>query len=144
MDDKSLEMLDFPKIKGILADYTSFSASRELALSLTPLFDYDRITLLLKQTAEARQLLSLDKGFSIGSTVDIRDKAKLAALEGILDPPGLLEVQQTLNALHELRRYLKSIMEECPLLWSIAEGIAELDQIAKDIGACIDPGGEIL
>jgi DNA mismatch repair protein MutS2 len=144
MDDKSLEMLEFPKIRELLADYTSFSASRELALNLKPLQDYERISTLLKQTAEARQLLSLDRGFSIGSARDIRDKAKLAALEGILDPLSLLEVQQTLAALHDLRRYLKSIAVDFPLLWNIAEGIAELHQIEKDIAACLDPAGEVL
>jgi len=144
MDAKSLEMIDFPKIKEILAGYASFSASREMALSLEPLYNYERITLLLKQTAEARNLLFNDKGYTVGSTADIRDKAKLAALEGVLDPPSLIEIQQTLNALHELRHYLKSIAEECPLLWSIAEGIADLQQIGKDIAACIGPDGEIL
>jgi DNA mismatch repair protein MutS2 len=144
MDDKSLEMLEFPKIKEILAEYTSFSASRELAINLKPLQDYERISLLLQQTAEARSLLALDKGFSIGSAHDIRDKVKLAALEGILDPLSLLEVQQTLVALHDLRRYLKSIAGDFPLLWNIGEGIVELHQIEKDIGAYIDPAGEVL
>lgn len=144
MDDKSLEMLDFPKIKEILADYTSFSASREMAMALKPLSDYERITLLLKQTAEARALFSRHKGYSIGMMTDIRDKARLASLEGVLDPPALLEVQQTLAALHDLRRYLKSIAEECPLLWAIAEGIAELKQVEEDIAGCLGPDGEIL
>jgi DNA mismatch repair protein MutS2 len=144
MDDKSLEMLEFPKIREILADYTSFSASRNLAISLKPLQNYDRISLLLQQTAEARQLLALDKGFSIGSAHDIREKVKLAALEGILDPLSLVEIQQTLAALHDLRRYLKSISEDFPLIWNIAEGIAELHQIEKDISDCLDPAGEVL
>ncbi len=144
MDDKSLEMLEFPKIREILAEYTSFSASRELAMSLMPLQDYGRISLLLQQSAEARELLELDKGFSIGSAHDIRDKVKLATLEGVLDPLSLLEVQQTLNALHDLRRYLKSISQEFPLIWNIAEGVADLQQIEKDITTCIDPAGEVL
>ena len=144
MDDKSLEMLDFPKIKEILADYTSFSASRDLAKELKPLTDYNRITLLLKQTAEARHLLLLNEAYTVGSTIDIRNKVRLAALEGVLDAPSLMEIKQTLAALHELRRYLKSIAEDCQLLWSIAEGIADLIQIEKDIAACMGPDGEIL
>src|SRR4030042_2403829 len=144
MDTKSLEMLDFPKIRELVAEYTSFSASRALAMSLTPLQDYARITSMLEQTAEARRLLMAEGGFSIGSAHDIRDKARLAALEGILEPLSLLEVQQTLNALHDLRRYLKSIAADFPLLWNIAEGIAELHQIEKDISTCLDPAGEVL
>jgi DNA mismatch repair protein MutS2 len=144
MDDKSLEMLEFPRIREILAGYTSFSASRELAMTLKPLHDYEQISRLLRQTAEARRLLTMDRGFSIGSTLDIREKVRLAALEGILEPLSLLEVQQTLAALHELRRYLKSIAEDFPLLWNIAEGIVELQQIEKDIAGCLDPAGEVL
>ena len=144
MDDKSLEMLEFPRIREILAEHTSFSTSRELALSLKPLHDYEQISLLLRQTAEARQLLALDRGFSIGSVRDIREKVRLAALEGILEPLSLLEIQQTLAALHELRRYLKSISEDFPLLWNIAGGIVELQQIEKDIADCLDPAGEVL
>jgi DNA mismatch repair protein MutS2 len=144
MDNKSLEMLEFPRIKEILASYASFSASRELAAALEPQQDLARISLLLQQTAEARQLLALDRGFAVGSVTDIRDKAKLAALEGILDPLSLVEVQQTLAALHELCRYLKSVAADFPLLWNIAGGIVELRQIEKDIAACLDPAGEVL
>jgi DNA mismatch repair protein MutS2 len=144
MDNKSLEILEFPRIREILAGYTSFSASRALAAALIPQRDYENISLLLKQTAEARQLLASDRGFSIGSVTDIRDKARLAALEGILDPLSLLEVQQTLSAMRELCRYLKGIVADIPLLWKIAEGILELRQIEKDILACLDPAGEVL
>ncbi len=144
MDDKSLEMLEFPKIREILAGFTSFSASRELAHGLTPLRDHERISLLLKQTKEARQLLNLDRGFSMGGMRDVREKTRLASLEGMLDPASLLEIQQTLAALHELRRYLKSIAEDFPLLWAIAGGIAELRQLEKDIGNCLGPDGEVM
>src|SRR3972149_2543453 len=144
MDNKSLEMLEFPRIREILAGYTSFPASRELAVSLQPLQDYQRISKLLRQTAEARQLLGLDRGFSVGGVLDVRDKVKIASLEGILEPLSLLEVQQTLAALHELRRYLKGLAADFPLLWEIAGGIAELHQLKKDIGACLDPAGEVM
>jgi DNA mismatch repair protein MutS2 len=144
MDDKSLEMLEFPRIREILAGYTSFSASRELAIALKPQTDYERISLWLSQTAEARQLLDLDRGFSIGGVLDIREKARLAALEGVLEPQSLLEVQQTLAALHELHRYLHSLAEDFPRLWDIAGGIIELCQIEKDIASCLDPAGEVM
>jgi DNA mismatch repair protein MutS2 len=144
VDRKSLEMLEFPRIREILAGYTSFSASRELAAALTPSTDFTAISQRLGQTAEARQLIALDRGFSIGSVTDIREKVKLAALEGILDPLSLLEVQQTLTALHELRRYLKSVAADFPRLWSVTENIVELRQIEKDIAACLDPAGEVL
>jgi DNA mismatch repair protein MutS2 len=144
MDDKSLEMLEFPRIREILAGFTSFSASRELATTLEPRHDYEQLSLLLRQTGEARQLISLDQGFSIGGVLDIREAAKMAALESVLEPETLLEIQQTLASLHQLRSSLKEISGDFPLLWNIAEGIVELRQIEKDIASCLDSSGEVL
>lgn len=144
MDDKSLEMLEFPRIREILAGFTAFSVSRELAMALKPRHDYEQISLWLRQTAEARELLELDKGFSIGGVLDIREMVKMAALQSVLEPQSLREIQQTLAALHELRRYLKGLSDDFPLLWGIAGGIVELQQIEKDIASCLDPSGEVL
>jgi DNA mismatch repair protein MutS2 len=144
MDDKSLEMLEFPRIREILAGYTSFSVSHELATTLRPLSDYERIFLLLRQTSEARELLGLDKGFSIGGVLDIRETVKMAALESVLEPQNLLEVQHTLAAFHELRRYFSGLSDDFPLLRDIAGDIVELRQIEKDIADCLDATGEVL
>ena len=144
MDEKSLEILEFPQIKAILAGYTSFSASRELALGLKPLTEGDRIALLLKQSAEARQLMTMEAGFSIGGVSDIREAVKIASLEGILEPKSLVEIQQTLTAMRQARSYLRSISEELPMLWDIAREIIELRQVEKEIARCISPNGDVL
>ena len=73
MDEKSLEILEFPEILRKLCEYTSFSASREMVLALKPLGDYKTISLLLNQSGEARRLLALNPGFSIGQAADIRE-----------------------------------------------------------------------
>ncbi|MCJ7604665.1 MAG: endonuclease MutS2 [Dehalococcoidales bacterium] len=144
MDSKSLDMLEFPRIREMIAGYTAFSGGRELAENLLPRQDAQGILHLLAQTAEARQLLNLDQGFSIGDVTDIREKAYLAEKEGILEPLSLLEVRSSLAALHALRRYLKELAEDYPRLGEIAGNIEELRQIEKDIGSCIDPSGEVL
>jgi len=144
MDDKSLEMTEFPRVREILAGFTSFSASRELALNLQPLLDYAQISLLLRQSAEARYLLSLRPGVSIGGVLDIREPVKMAALDKILEPRTLIEIQQTLAAIHQLRDSLAKLSGELPLLWNITAGIVELDQTEKNIGSCITPSGELL
>lgn len=144
MDSKSLEMLDFRQISEIVAGFTSFSASRELALNLQPLSDYEQIFLLLRQSAEARHLLSLEPAFSIGGAFDIREAVKMAAQGKVLEPQGLLEIQQTLAAMRQLRGSLEKISEEFPLLWNNASGIVELRQLEKDIASCLAPNGEVL
>ncbi|MFC1941815.1 endonuclease MutS2 [Chloroflexota bacterium] len=144
MDEKSLEMLEFPKIREILAGFTSFSVSRELAIALSPLTDFEQISLLLSQTAEARQLLGLDPNFSVGGVLDICEAARMATLDHILEPQVLLDIQQTLASLHQLRSYLGSMSDDFPLLWNMAKDITDLRQIEKNIGRCLDVSGEVL
>ncbi|MBU2536551.1 MAG: endonuclease MutS2 [Chloroflexi bacterium] len=144
MDEKSLEILEFPQIITTLAGYTSFSASRELAFKLKPLTDYDRIALLLGQSAEARHLLAMEQGFSIGGVSDIREAVWIASLEGILEPKSLVEIQQTLAAMRQTRSNLSKMSAELPLLWDIAKDIAELRQVEKELARCISPSGEVL
>jgi len=144
VDDKSLEILEFPRIREILAGFTAFSASHELALDIQPLSDYEQISLLLRQSAEARRLLSLEPDFSIGTVFDIRQAVALAAQGKILEPRTLIEIRQTVAALCQLRSIVGKLSEKLPLLWNIADGIVELRQLEKDIAKCVAPSGELL
>lgn len=143
MDEKSIELLEFPQIREIIAGYTSFPPGRELAQRLDPLTSFEDISLLLRQSREARRLLEVDPGFSLGDVYDIRETVKLAALGKMLEPINLLEVQVTLGALSYLRTKLSRFSEEFPLLWNIARGIVELRDLEKEIAGCLTPEGEI-
>jgi DNA mismatch repair protein MutS2 len=144
LGDRDLGLLEFHKIREILAGFTSFSASRELALDLTPLSDEEEVRLRLRQSAEARRLLSLSPDTHIGEVVDIREMVKMAARGKVLDPQSLLKIQKTLNAAHRLRSYLVNLPGELPLLSGLAKDIAALDQLVKDIDGCLSPTGDLL
>ncbi len=144
MDDKSLEILEFPQIKQILAGLTSFSASRQLALDLQPIHDYKRVAQLLQQTAEARHLLVIEPTFSIGGAWDIRQEVKMASLEKILEPQSLLDIQQTLVAISQVYHRLEKLSAELPLLWSIAARLVKFDDTVHDIASSLAPNGQVL
>ena len=119
MDDKSLEILEFPRIKDIIAGYTSFSGSRELALSLRPVSDYKTVSLLLNRSAEARHLLSREPGFSIGGVRDVREQVKMAVRGRMLEPMTLVEIQNTIASISRLRGGLEKLANEFHLLWDV-------------------------
>ncbi len=144
MGDRNLELLEFNKIREILAGFTSFSASRELALDLAPLPDEEDVRLRLRQSAEARRLLSLSPDFHIGEVVDIREMVKMAARGKVLDSKSLLEIQKTLAAAHRLKRHLMNLPHELPLLSGLAGDIVVVDQLEKDIDDCLSPNGDLL
>ena len=144
MDDKTLEMLEFPRIREIIAGYTTSVVSYELAMQLAPGSDREQVILQLDRTTEASQLLALDGGFSAGEISDIREILKMASLESVLEPTSLLEIQKTLNSLRQLRHYLGGSAADFPLLWDIVKDVSDLQQIERDIGTCIDPSGEVV
>jgi DNA mismatch repair protein MutS2 len=144
LGDRDLELLEFHKIREILAGFTSFSASQELALNLTPLVDAEQVRLRLRHSAEARRLLSLSPDTHIGEVTDIREMVEMAALGKVLPPQSLLEIQKTLSAAHRLRSHLMDLSHELPLLSGLAKEIVTLDQLAKDIDGCLSPTGELL
>ena len=134
MDESSLEMLEFPKIREILADFTTFSASRELAISLEPSSDPNLISQLLKQSSEARRLLSLRPEFSVGVVHDVREVVNMAARGKMLEPKMLIYIQDTLAASRIVRNNLIKLQEELPVLWSIVQQIVEQPKLGM-----IDP-----
>ena len=144
MDEKSLEILEFSEVKKILTGYTSFPVSNELILDLKPLSDYDDVSLRLRQSTEARHLLSLDRDFSLAGATDVREDVRLAALGKILEPKRLVEIQKTLAVARQVRSSLGEISAEVPLLWGIARDMEALPGIEKEISRCLSPGGDML
>lgn len=144
MDTKSLEMLEFHKVREILAGYTSFPASHELALALKPSSDYEEISRLFKQSSEARHLLAVEPDFQVGVIEDIREVAGLAARGKILEPPVLAGIAKTLSGIRHLHASLNKFATEFTYLWDIAKNITELRPLEKSIDSCISPNGEIL
>jgi DNA mismatch repair protein MutS2 len=144
LDQTSLELLEFPKVREILASFTSFSASRELALNLMPSAEPQLVSLLLRQSAEARRLLALNPGFSIGSIVDVSAEVEMASRGKILAPSTLVNVKDSLQAARSLRATISKIKDKLPSLWGIANGIKDLSYLEAEIGRCLTPTGEIL
>jgi DNA mismatch repair protein MutS2 len=144
LSDRDLELLEFHKIRGILAGFTSFPTSRELALHLTPLPDEEEVRLRLRQSAEARRLLSLSPDTHIGEVVDIREVVKMAARGKVLDPQSLLQIQSTLDAAHRLKNRLTNLSHELSLLSGLAGEIVALEQVVKNISGCLSPSGDLL
>jgi len=144
VDRKSIEILEFPKIREILANHTSFPASRQLALELTPARPVDRVALLLQQSAEARYLLSVYPGLSIGEAVDVREAVRSASKGIVLEPETLTDVQKTLAGGRHLRADMSKVRERVPSLWSIAEHLEEMPDLEHRISISIGSRGEVL
>lgn len=144
MDEKTLDILEFPKILTRLAAYASFSASQELAGLLRPTRSLEEARRRLAVTSEAARLISVNDSASIGGAVDIRPMASLANRGGVLTPAELLNIKVTLIASRELSRVFDHAEGEYPFLSTMAAPLASGLGLVDAISRCISERGEVL
>ncbi len=144
MNSKHLQILELPKILERLAEHTSFSAGRELALSLQPSPDFDEVVRRQGETNEARALLDNRADVSLGGARDVRSLADRAEHGTILRPSELLDVHGTLVSGRTLRRAITRLRDQFPLLAIIAGRIEECPNVVAEIARCINDQAEVV
>jgi len=144
VNPKYLETLELDKILERLAEHAAFSAGRELALALQPATDLAVVQRRQEQTAEARALLSVRPGLTLGGVHDVRPLLKSARIGATLEPNALLDVQSTLLGGKALRRVILADEEQYPVLAATAQRIGECPKLVAEIGRCINDRGEVV
>jgi DNA mismatch repair protein MutS2 len=144
MDKKSQRTLEFDKILGLLAEHTSFSAGKSLALQLRPTSDLEEATRWQIETNEARILLDKQTDVTIGGARDVRRAAGNAQRGFILSAEDFLEVRSTVIAARDLRRKIIKLQDTYPNLAFIAELFEECPGLVSAISNTLDERGEVL
>lgn len=144
MDKKHLNTLEFPQIQARLAQHVSFSAGRDLALSLEPSPVFVEVQQRLQETSEARHLLDTQGGFSLGGAHDVRPLVQNARRGAILQPADLLDILSTLRVGRRVQRVLARIRAQAPRLADIADRVEPCEGLADEIDRCINDRGEVV
>ena len=144
MNPKYLDKLELHKILEHLAEHTSFSAGRTLALELHPSTDLGEVQLRQRGTADAITLLCMQPGLSVGGARDVRPLLKRAEMGSVLEPQSLLDIQSTLVSGKTLRRAILPSAAKYPTVATLARRIEECPELVAEIGRCINDHGEVL
>jgi DNA mismatch repair protein MutS2 len=144
MESKYLEILELPAVLRRLAEYTSFSAGKELTLALAPSPDPNEVRYRQAETTEAQRLLDHKPDTTLGGVHDLRPLIQNAVRGARLLPQDLLDVRDTLNRARLLRRSISRGQDEFPLLANIAYQLEPCPHIIDEIERCISEHGEVL
>lgn len=144
MDEKSLIILEFPKILERLAAFAAFSASAEMGRALRPTADLAEARDRLACTSEARRLLDIYGEVGVGGARDIRPLVDLARRGGVLQPAELLEVKNTLVSARELHRTLERLGSDFPHLVLLAGPLPPPPGIVDGISKAISERAEVM
>jgi DNA mismatch repair protein MutS2 len=144
MDSHTLELLEFGKVRELLAGYAASSLGKDLARGLEPSTDADAIRADLTLVSEMVDALSTGHAPPFGGLHDVRLVVRRAAIGAQLTIEQLLEVAGTLNCTGAIYRYRMRLGDRHRGLSDLLAPVEDLGPVAKTISGCIDGRGHIL
>ncbi|MGH2375236.1 MAG: endonuclease MutS2 [bacterium] len=142
-DDRTLRVLEYPRIIAALADGTVTTMGREHALRLLPARDAETARAALQETTEAVALAADPGGIPVRGARDLEPAVGRAAAGGVLEPQDLLEVAQTLEVTRQVHAFLRARHEQAPRLTVLGGRLTPLPDLEAAIGRALDDHGRV-
>jgi DNA mismatch repair protein MutS2 len=144
MDAHTLELLEFNKVRELLAGHAASSLGKELCRQAEPSTDPDAIRAELALVTEMVEALSMGQAPPFGGLHDVRLLARRAAIGSMLTAEQLLQVADTLTCTGNMYRYRMRLSERCQRVIELLTPVEDLGLVAKTITGCIDGRGHVL
>src|SRR3954454_13227642 len=143
MDSHTLELLEFNKVRELLAGYAASSLGQELARQLEPSVEADQIRDELALVTEMTDALGAGQPPPFSGLHDVRLVIRRAAIGAQLTIEQLLQVSDTLNCTAQIYRYRSRLSERFRRLIDFIAPVEDLGRVAKTISGCLDSRGHV-
>jgi DNA mismatch repair protein MutS2 len=144
MDAHTLELLEFGKVRELLAGYAACSLGKELARQVEPGVDAGQIRREQALVTEMADLLAAGESPPLGGLHDIRLVVRRAAIGAMLSSEQLLQAADTLTCTGAIYRYRMRLKERFVGINQLLAPVEDLGLVAKSISGCIDSRGLVL
>jgi DNA mismatch repair protein MutS2 len=138
MDAHTLDLLEFDKVRELLADYAATSLGKEAARQVEPSTQIEAIRPEIALVSEMVDALAGGQMPPFGGIHDIRLLVRRAAIGTMLSAEQLLQVADTLTACGAIYRYRMRLDGRFNGLIELLTPVEDLGPIARSISACID------
>ena len=106
ISSRTLEVLEFSKIKAMLAERAPTAGGAEAALALLPTDDYEMVVRRQTRTTDAKKLCDVKGAPPFCGVKDIYDSVGRAQKSAVLSPSELIEIGRVLSASRQLTDYI--------------------------------------
>ena len=144
MNERTLKVLEFHKIKEMLQEQAATPVGRKLAEKLIPHTDFDNVQTLQAETDEALRIYRLNQAIPFANIVDVTSSVKRSAIGSVLHTSEILEIAQVLYSSRKLKSFIENLDEEVPLLEERVSEISPLQHLEKEIKLTIDDHGDVV
>ena len=142
MEKESYKVLEYEKIREMLAARAGSSLGKERARSLQPSTDYAEVEEQLEQTAEAVRIHAVTSP-PFGGIRDLRPLLKKIHMGAVLTLEELVDIRSTLYAMRSVKEFFKGLEIEAPTLKEWAHGIEILGQLERRLENTLDEHGSL-
>jgi len=145
LDDHTLSVLEFSKIKKQLKEKI-FTASGELIVEkITPKIDLQPIFNAQRETTEMREIIFYEGTPPFSRLEDLTSELKKSAVKGfILDASKIIKILKVLITSRLVKNFLMKTKDKYPLIKEKAEKIRTFAELEKEIIQCIGEDGLVL
>ncbi len=137
-------LLEFDRVREMLAAEARFYMSREIVRESKPVRHPEDVARLQDETAEAVHLLDSKGDIGLAGMRDPRDPLKRAMLGGVLNGSELLILCGIFQSMWVARNTVMAIEEDVPRLAEIASHIQDLRSVRSEIVAALSDSGDVL
>lgn len=142
MEKESYKVLEYEKIREMLAARAGSSLGKERARSLQPSTDYAEVEEQLEQTAEAVRIHAVTSP-PFGGIHDLRPLLKKIHMGAVLTLEELVDIRSTLYAMRNVKEFFKGLEIEAPTLKEWAHGVEILGQLERRLENTLDEHGSL-
>ena len=151
MNEHTLRVLEYDKVKSIIAAYAASEAGRAAVAKLYPAEDVSTVETLLRETRECTMILQSGECPPLDGIPDIRQAVEKLGVTGtMLSPADLLNTTIMLGAGRRVKSFFRRFDGKgtptrpvAPLLCALAAGIEPLKHIEEAVLAAIDDKAEV-
>jgi DNA mismatch repair protein MutS2 len=142
-DPRSLEALDFARVRERVAGQTHATQAHARALALEPVSDGDTVRRLVAETAEMRKL-TRSQGFTLAQIADVDEALEIAQRGAPLPAAELRAIADALAAGGAAVRVIRESEAGVPVLRDLTSAFRALPSIVTRITEAIDERGAVL
>jgi DNA mismatch repair protein MutS2 len=144
MDAHTLDLLEFDKVRALVASQAACSLGKDAARRMEPSTDPGEIRSRQALTTEMADALSSGLYPPFGGLHDIRPLVRRAQIGSMLTNEELAETVETLKAIDNLDAWLDRVGDQFPRLGGLRKDVGQFTGLANAIESCIDSRGKIL
>lgn len=144
MDDHTLRVLEFPKVRELVMEKAVTEPGREAARDMRPFASAAEAQMAQREVTEAVQLIETNETIPFDGVYDIRDPLRRCAVPGaMLEPGELIVIGETVAAASRMHRFFSRVREKAPSLAHYGAQLARIPEIEDAVRRVFDEHGAI-